>query len=147
MRPSLELENRVSRRAGRRRVNWEASGKHAAGHTTQGHSPPCSNSFISSVDLTSPSLCTHIYGHMKTTLDLPEDVLTRAKVYAAVHRTTLKDLVTEGLRRVTSPSASDVEAAQRARSTRLITALKDLGNSGTVVPLRREEIYDRQELR
>jgi hypothetical protein len=84
---------------------------------------------------------------MKTTLDLPEDVLTRAKVYAAVHRTTLKDLVTEGLRRVTSPSASDVEAAQRERSTRLITALKDLENSGTVVPLRREEIYDRQELR
>jgi hypothetical protein len=84
---------------------------------------------------------------MKTTLDLPEDVLIQAKIYAAQHRTTLKELVTEGLRRVVSPSASDVEAAQRARSTRLITALKDLGNTGPVVPLRREEIYDRQELR
>lgn len=84
---------------------------------------------------------------MKTTLDLPEDVLIRAKVYAAQHRTTLKELVTEGLRRVINPSAGEVEAAQMTRSTRLISALKDLGNTGAVVPLKREEIYDRQELR
>ena len=84
---------------------------------------------------------------MKTTLDLPEDVLTQAKVYAAQHRTTLKELVAEGLRRVIRPSEGEVEAAQKNRSDRLIAALKDLGNKGAVVPLRREEIYDRQELR
>jgi hypothetical protein len=136
-----------SRWAGCRGMKWEAGGKYAARLATRGQSPPCSSFPNSSVDLTSPSPCTHIYGHMKTTLDLPEEVLTQAKVYAALHRTTLKELVTEGLRRVISPSESQVEAAQRNRSTRLIAALKDLGHTGSVVPLRREEIYDRQELR
>ena len=99
------------------------------------------------LDLALPALHTHIYGHMKTTLDLPEDVLIQAKIYAAQHRTTLKELVTEGLRRVISPSAGEIEAAQRTRSERLIAALKDLGHTGTVVPLKREEIHDRQKLR
>lgn len=78
---------------------------------------------------------------MKTTIDLPDDVLTRAKVYAAQHHTSLKELVTEGLRRVTAPHASDSE--QRARAARLIAALQDLGLEGPVVPLKRDEIYDR----
>jgi hypothetical protein len=37
---------------------------------------------------------------MKTTIDLPETLLHRAKVTAAQRRTTLKDLVVEGLERV-----------------------------------------------
>ena len=84
---------------------------------------------------------------MKTTLDLPDDVLTHAKIYAAQHRTTLKDLVTGGLRRFTMSAPADAEAAVRARSTRLIAALQDLGVQGPVIPLKREEIYDCQVLR
>ena len=80
---------------------------------------------------------------MKTTIDLPDDVLTRAKVYAAQHHTSLKELVTEGLRRVTAPHASDSEQRARARAARLIAALQDLGLEGPVAPLKRDEIYDR----
>ena len=36
---------------------------------------------------------------MKTTLDLPDDLLREAKVVAARRKTTLKDLVTRSLRR------------------------------------------------
>jgi len=36
---------------------------------------------------------------MKTTLDLPDDLLIEAKAVAARRRTTLKDLVTRSLRR------------------------------------------------
>jgi hypothetical protein len=37
--------------------------------------------------------------HMKTTLDLPDDLLIEAKQVAARRRTTLKDLITRSLRR------------------------------------------------
>lgn len=37
--------------------------------------------------------------HMKTTIDLPDDLLTQAKVMAARRRTTLRDLVMRGLQR------------------------------------------------
>lgn len=39
----------------------------------------------------------NIYGHMKTTIDFPEEILHRAKIVAAERRTTLKDLVLTGL--------------------------------------------------
>jgi hypothetical protein len=48
---------------------------------------------------------------MKTTIDLPEALLHRAKVTAAQRSTTLKDLVVEGLKRVIqSPDAPGVES-------------------------------------
>jgi len=44
-----------------------------------------------------------IYGNMvnnmKTTIDLPDELLVAAKMYAAEHRTTLRALVSRGLRR------------------------------------------------
>lgn len=86
---------------------------------------------------------------MKTTLDLPDDVLTLAKIYAAQNRTTLKDVVTEGLRRVITSPAPDAATEQRARAERLIASLQTLGlgQDGPIQPLTREEIYDRQALR
>lgn len=49
---------------------------------------------------------------MKTTIDLPEALLHRAKVTAARRRTTLKNLVMEGLDRVmNSPSASVLKSS------------------------------------
>lgn len=41
----------------------------------------------------------HLYG-MKTTVDLPQSLLDEAKKLAANHRTTVKALIEEGLRRV-----------------------------------------------
>lgn len=79
---------------------------------------------------------------MKTTIDLPEDVLTKAKIVAATRRTTLRELVLQGLKLVTE-TPSEVERKERQ------TALKELlremraSNSEAMDPLKREEIYDR----
>jgi hypothetical protein len=58
----------------------------------------------------------HIYGLMKTTIDLPDDILERTKIAAAKRRTSIKNLVIEGLERVLreEPSA-DPPAAALAR--------------------------------
>jgi len=49
------------------------------------------------------ALSTHIHGHMKTTIELPDALLHRAKVVAAQRKTTLKQLMIEGLESVTAP--------------------------------------------
>jgi hypothetical protein len=54
---------------------------------------------------------------MKTTIELPEDLLQQAKVYAAQNRLTLRELVVEGLQKVLespAPIARDA-ALQRLR--------------------------------
>lgn len=45
---------------------------------------------------------------MKTTIDLPEDVVERAKIEAAKRHTTLKNLVIEGLEEVLRKDAPEV---------------------------------------
>ena len=83
----------------------------------------------------------HIYGNMgavKTTVELPEDLLIEAKKRAAEHRTTLRTLIENGLRRelgepapipkrsaiqwVTVPGGlpKGMEAANRARMMRFL---------------------------
>lgn len=58
--------------------------------------------------------------HMKTTVDLPDDLLERAKAMAASQGTTLKSLIEEGLRWVIS---------RRRRKGEHFT-LRDAGVSG-----------------
>ena len=41
----------------------------------------------------------HMFTHMKTTLELPDDLLMHAKAVAAQRRITLKELITRSLRR------------------------------------------------
>ena len=53
---------------------------------------------------------THIYGSMKTTIEIPESLFYRAKVLAAQRKTTLKQLVVEGLERVTASPSPTVRA-------------------------------------
>lgn len=55
-----------------------------------------------------------IYGTMKTTIELPDAVVKRAKVLAAERRTTLRELVLQGLEHVLSEKR--VSARQRAQS-------------------------------
>jgi hypothetical protein len=45
-----------------------------------------------------------MFSHMKTTVDLPDDLLIRAKKRAAETRTPLRVLIERGLRRELSPS-------------------------------------------
>lgn len=79
---------------------------------------------------------------VKTTIDLPDDLLVIAKVCAAQRRTTLRELVVEGLRRVTeSPTEAEVQERQR-EIHRLLEAMQ-ASNSEPMIPLNREEIYDR----
>ncbi len=57
-------------------------------------------------------------GHVKTSIDLPDALLHRARVVAAERRTTLKEMVIAGLKRVTVPVAERVdrdEALDRLR--------------------------------
>ena len=55
---------------------------------------------------------------MKTTIDLPEQLLERSKIAAAKRRTSLKNLVIEGLESILVPSDGDgggAEALERLR--------------------------------
>ncbi len=58
--------------------------------------------------------------HMKTTVDLPDDLLVSAKKMAAESRTTLRELFERGLRRELARPAK--AGRSRARGIRWITA-------------------------
>ena len=79
---------------------------------------------------------------MKTTIDLPEDLLHRAKVAAAERRTTLKELVFQGLAQVIEHPVADAEARRRATIQKLLDRM-EATNTKPMVPMRRNEIYDR----
>jgi hypothetical protein len=73
---------------------------------------------------------------MKTTIDLPDELLQRAKIAAVQRRTTLKELVVTGLDHVlrTGVTESDREAA-------LAQLRKGLHLGGK--PLTREQTHER----
>ncbi len=79
---------------------------------------------------------------MKTTVDIPDELLHRAKIVAAQRKTTLKELVYQGLDYVLQRPVIDSEAERRAHLKRLLQAMQ-ASNTESMVPLRREEIYDR----
>lgn len=78
----------------------------------------------------------HIYSHMKTTIELPDAILERTKVAAARRRTSMKNLVIQGLEMVLenefAPAAS-ADALARLREG------YHLGGH----PMTREEIHGR----
>jgi hypothetical protein len=79
---------------------------------------------------------------MKTTIELPDDVFLKAKIFAVERRMTFKDVVIQGLKLVTeTPPETDPKAPKVA----LKRHLKAMQASNTVpmVPLTREEIHDR----
>lgn len=76
---------------------------------------------------------------MKTTIELPDDILRRAKVAAAERDTSLKDLFTQALERFLAPvSKEDNEATLR----QLLEKMK-ASNSEPMKPLSREELHER----
>jgi len=78
---------------------------------------------------------------METTIDLPEDVLTKAKMVAAERRTTLRELVVQGLKLVTE-SPSEADRTSRAEQLKALLEAMRASNPEAMVPLKREEIYE-----
>ncbi len=76
-------------------------------------------------------------GLMKTTIDLPDELLHRAKVAAAQRKTTLRELVQTGLNWVLSS-----EAAVAERSAALARLQQGLKLGGQV--LTRDQAHERQ---
>jgi hypothetical protein len=70
----------------------------------------------------------HIRTFMRTTLDLPDDLVKRAKITAVKRGSTLRDLVAEALRRL----LADQAAPQRKRMTQAPVKLPP----GHTIPLR-----------
>jgi len=82
---------------------------------------------------------------MKTTIDLPEDLLHRAKIAAAQRRTTLKELVVQGLEYATRHELPDAETERKNRNLALLEVLSALRISEPVGKFNRDEIYDRHD--
>lgn len=74
---------------------------------------------------------------MKTTIDLPEDLLHRAKIVAAQRKTTLKELIRAGLVGVLQSNA-----AQEAPPAALARLKKGLRLGGA--PLTRDQAHERR---
>lgn len=77
---------------------------------------------------------------VKTTVDLPDEILHRAKVVAAEHRTTLKALVVAGLDHVLSSMGEEPEARSKALH-RLRKGLRLGGH-----PLTRDQSHERHPI-
>jgi hypothetical protein len=73
---------------------------------------------------------------MKTTIDLPEEILHRAKVLAAQRKTTLKELVQAGLEHVLGAEA---DSSHRQAALDRLRAGLSLGGQ----PLRRDQTHER----
>jgi predicted transcriptional regulator len=79
---------------------------------------------------------------MKTTIELPDDLFQRAKVISAERGTTLKEIMVQALKLWMRSPAEDEEAVRQATLKRLLKAMR-AANSEPMVPLTREEIYER----
>lgn len=79
---------------------------------------------------------------MKTTIDLPDDIFRKAKVYAAEQRMTLKDVLVQALQRFMQTPPEAEEKKRKAIGALFLEALQAT-NTEPMVPLKRDEIYDR----
>lgn len=75
-------------------------------------------------------------------IELPDDLFLKVEVLAAERQTTLKDIVIQALNRFTQPTVGAEESRRQAMGQRLLAALQ-VSNTEPIVPLSREEIYDR----
>lgn len=75
--------------------------------------------------------------NVKTTIDLPEDLPHRARVAAARHKTTLKEMVVQGLDHVLRPGLPHTE-----REDALAHLRKGLHLGGK--PLTRDQAHERR---
>ena len=93
-------------------------------------------SYIANTTLVDKTEWGRIYGHMKTTIELPDAILERTKVAAARRRTSMKNLVIQGLEMVLQ---KEVVPAQTAEALARLRGGYHLGGR----PMTREEIHAR----
>ncbi len=79
---------------------------------------------------------------MKTTIELPDEILQKAKVFAAEQRTTLKALMTRALERFIESSGGAAEKKRKAKLKRLLAEMQ-AANTEPMQPLSREEAHGR----
>jgi hypothetical protein len=79
---------------------------------------------------------------MKTTIELPDDVFLKAKIPAAQSGMRFKDVVIQGLKLVTQSLPEEEERKRKAALKRLLKNMQ-ASNTEAMVPLKRDEIYDR----
>lgn len=77
---------------------------------------------------------------MKTTIDLPDDIFLKAKVFAAEQRITLKEVLVQALQRFMQTPPEAEEKKRRAAMKKLLKAMQ-ASNTEPMVPLTRDEIY------
>lgn len=82
---------------------------------------------------------------MKTTIDLPEDLLHRAKITAAQRKTTLKELVLQGLEYVTTHQIPDPAQERKKRAEKLLELMSCIEITRPVGRWNRDDVYDRQQ--
>jgi hypothetical protein len=82
---------------------------------------------------------------MKTTIDVPEEILHRAKVLAAQRRTTLRELFLQGFDVALRELAPDPAEESRKNRLALIAALSRVKLTEPIGKFNREELYDRHK--
>lgn len=82
----------------------------------------------------------HIYCFVKTTIDLPDELLHRAKITAAQRKTTLRALVVSGLEAVTSGVGDNAKEKERKKTFKRLLKAMQASNTLPMVPLPRKEI-------
>ena len=80
---------------------------------------------------------------VKTTINLPEDLLHRAKIAAAQRKTTLRELVVQGLEYATSET--DPATTRKKRNQDLLEALSQIQLVEPAGKFKRDEIHDREK--
>lgn len=83
---------------------------------------------------------------MKTTIDFPDDLLVRAKIAAEQRKTTLRDMVLQGVNYVIThdlPSL-DEDTERKARAAELLDLMKGIQITQPVGKWDRGTVYDRQ---
>jgi len=78
-------------------------------------------------------------GLMKTTIELPDDILRRAKVAAAERDTSLKDLFTQALENFLIPPSRQGED----QSLQQLLQKMKASNTEPMKPLSREDLHER----
>lgn len=76
---------------------------------------------------------------MKTTMEIPDDLIRQAKVLAADRGTTFRALVTEGLRRV----LREEQVSPTERASRVFEVMDDVAEYSATSRMSREEAHER----
>jgi len=78
---------------------------------------------------------------MKTTVDLPEEVLRKAKIAAVERKTTLKELICKSLlREIDAPADSESPfGLARGKNTGLLASLDEIHIDGPVLKFNRDD--------